>query len=333
MTKDDILNLRNLGETSTLQFKERITDAYKVAAEIVAMSNTKGGMIIVGINDKTGEINGLSYDEIRDTSNLLSSAASDNVEPPVLIQTETVNMDDGIVLVAKISEGKRKPYRDNKGIIWVKNGPDKRKVFDNSELIEMLVDNGTLSSDELPVEGVTLDDLDYQVIRQYLLNRFEDSFRAQNLSQQYLKEASLEDLLEKVAPGMTLENLMKNFSLIRQDRKLTVAAVLLFCKYPQKWLPTATVKCINFFGTSVAGNGYRDKMHDSEAEGNLLVQYNAMMDFLMRNLRKVQTENDFNSIGTLEIPIESLLEVVVNALLHVPIAVRLRSGYSCSMTE
>ena len=233
MTKDDILNLRNLGETSTLQFKERVADAYKVAAEIVAMSNTKGGMIIVGINDKTGEINGLSYDEIRDTSNLLSSAASDNVEPPVLIQTETVNMDDGIVLVAKISEGKRKPYRDNKGIIWVKNGPDKRKVFDNSELIEMLVDNGTLSSDELPVEGVTLDDLDYQVIRQYLLNRFEDSFRAQNLSQQYLKEASLEDLLEKVAPGMTLENLMKNFSLIRQDRKLTVAAVLLFCKYPQ----------------------------------------------------------------------------------------------------
>lgn len=88
MTKDDILNLRNLGETSTLQFKERVTDAYKVAAEIVAMSNTKGGMIIVGINDKTGEINGLSYDEIRDTSNLLSSAASDNVEPPVLIQTE-----------------------------------------------------------------------------------------------------------------------------------------------------------------------------------------------------------------------------------------------------
>ena len=165
MTKDDILNLRNIGETSTLQFKERVTDAYKVAAEIVAMSNTKGGMIIVGINDKTGEINGLSYDEIRDTSNLLSSAASDNVEPPVLIQTETVNMDDGIVLVAKISEGKRKPYRDNKGIIWLKNGPDKRKVFDNSELIEMLVDNGTLSSDELPVEGVTLDDLDYQVIR------------------------------------------------------------------------------------------------------------------------------------------------------------------------
>jgi len=27
---------------------------------------------------------------------------------------------------------------DNKGIVWVKNGADKRKVFDNAELAEMM---------------------------------------------------------------------------------------------------------------------------------------------------------------------------------------------------
>ena len=225
-------------------------------------------------------------------------------------------MGEGVVLAVRIPEGKRKPYRDNKGIIWVKNGSDKRKVFDNSELIDMLVDNGTLSSDELPVENATMADLDFQTIRQYLLKRFENSFQVQNLSQKDLDGLSIDDLVNKIVPGLTLETLMKNFSLIRQDGKLTVAAILLFGKYPQRWIQTATVKCINFIGTSIAGTEYRDKMHDSEADGNLLVQYNVMMNFLVRNLRKVQTEKDFNSIGTLEIPVETLLEVSVNALLH-----------------
>lgn len=29
-------------------------------------------------------------------------------------------------------------YYDNKGIVWVKNGVDKLKVFDNAELAEMM---------------------------------------------------------------------------------------------------------------------------------------------------------------------------------------------------
>jgi ATP-dependent DNA helicase RecG len=29
-------------------------------------------------------------------------------------------------------------YHDNKGIVWVKNGVDKLKVFDNAELAEMM---------------------------------------------------------------------------------------------------------------------------------------------------------------------------------------------------
>ena len=39
-------------------------------------------------------------------------------------------MEDGSLVVATIKEGVNKPYHDNKGIVWVKNGSDKRKVFD-----------------------------------------------------------------------------------------------------------------------------------------------------------------------------------------------------------
>lgn len=91
---------------------------------------------------------------------------------------------------------------------------------------------------------------------------------------------------------------------------------MLFGKYTQRWLPVMTAKCISYIGNSVGGTQFRDKMHDMEIEGNLLHQFRTIMNFFTRNLRKVQVEKEFNSIGELEIPYESLIEYVVNALVH-----------------
>lgn len=58
---DDILKQIKVGEVSGVQFKERILDKYDIACELVAFSNSHGGRLVVGIKDKTGEINALSY--------------------------------------------------------------------------------------------------------------------------------------------------------------------------------------------------------------------------------------------------------------------------------
>lgn len=54
-----------------VQFKERILDKYDIACELVAFSNSHGGKLVVGIKDKTGETNALSYSEVQETTNLL----------------------------------------------------------------------------------------------------------------------------------------------------------------------------------------------------------------------------------------------------------------------
>jgi len=77
-----------------------------------------------------------------------------------------------------------------------------------------------------------------------------------------------------------------------------------------------TAKCISNIGNSVGGTQFRDKMHDMEIEGNLLHQFRNITNFFTRNLRKVQVEKEFNSLGELEIQYESLTEYVVNALVH-----------------
>ena len=51
-------------------------------------------------------------------------------------------------------------------------------------------------------------------------------------------------------------------------------------------------------------------------EGNILHQYNAIMQFFTRNLRNVQVEENFNSLGELEIPSVALMEFTANALVH-----------------
>ena len=86
----ELLDLIQKGESSVVQFKVRINDAYKIGTEMVAFSNTKGGLIIIGVDDKTGDINGLSFEEIAETNQLLANAASDNVKPQIFIETETV---------------------------------------------------------------------------------------------------------------------------------------------------------------------------------------------------------------------------------------------------
>ena len=313
---DDILKQINAGEVSGVQFKERILDKYDIACELVAFSNSHGGKLVVGIKDKTGEINALSYSEVQETTNLLSDIASENVVPSILIKIDTIEVEDGNLVIATVKEGLNKPYHDNRGIVWVKNGADKRKVFDNAELAEMMTDCGSFAPDEAGVRDATVNDLDATTIKQFLGNRFDRVLEKKGLTGDAFNEASLDMICSAIAKGHDCEKILRNLRFIRPDGSLTVAAMLLFGKYTQRWLPMMTAKCICFAGNSVGSKVFRDKVNDADMEGNLLHQYETIMDFFTRNLHNVQVEDEFNSMGKLEIPYTSLVEFTVNSLVH-----------------
>ena len=313
---DDILKQIKAGEVSGMQFKERILDKYDIACELVAFSNSHGGKLVVGVKDKTGETNALSYSEVQETTNLLSDIASENVVPSILIKIDTVEVEDGNLVVATVKEGLNKPYHDNKGIVWVKNGADKRKVFDNAELAEMMTDCGSFAPDEAGVRDATINDLDATTIKQFLGNRFERVLEKKGLTGDAYNEASLDMICSAIAKGHDCEKILRNLRFIRPDGTLTVAAMLLFGKYTQRWMPMMTAKCICFAGNSIGGKVFRDKVNDADMEGNLLHQYDTIMDFFTRNLHNVQVGGEFNSMGKLEIPYTSLVEFTVNSLVH-----------------
>ena len=315
MTKEEILKLRDTAEQTRVQFKERVTrdNKYDVSCEMVALSNSRGGMIVVGIDDKTGRINPLSFVEVQETTNLLGSLASEGVVPQILLDIENVQMEGGVIVVVTVKQGRNKPYRDSKGIVWVKQGADKRKVFDNAELIAMLMENGQMHPDSMPVNGTSIKDLDENTLRDYLLNRFRSDFERQQLSVTELRHRSLYEIAGILS--QTPEGILKNNGLVMEDGTLTVAALMLMGKYPQRWLPAFTVRCVSFVGNSIGGTEFRDKS-GNDADGNAVHLYNYIISFLTRNLRKKQVEKDFNSQGELEVSTASLSEIVTNGILH-----------------
>lgn len=316
MTEQDVIALCNLAEVGSAQFKERINDKYDIGCELVAFSNSHGGRLVIGINDKTGNINALSYKELQETTNMLTSMASENVLPGILIDIENVPVKGGAVVVATIPEGKNKPYHDNKGVIWVKNGTDKRKIFDNAEIAEMMTGCGAFFPDVAAVNDITVNDLDERTLKIYLQNRFTKVLGLKGFVGDKYKKASLDEIANAIAKNHDISQLLRNLHFILPTGRLTVAAVLLFASYTQRWLPVITAKCICFVGNSVGGTQFRDKVDDADMEGNLLHQFDTIMAFYTRNLRTVQTNDEFNSKGELEIPYVSLVEFTVNALVH-----------------
>ncbi|MDR3140342.1 MAG: putative DNA binding domain-containing protein [Tannerellaceae bacterium] len=277
-----------------MQFKQEMDDD-KFAAEMIAMSNSKGGVILVGIEDKTGKIAGLSYEQLQSYNNRLATVASDKVKPQIFIETEVVtintNDDEKKILVVTVSEGISKPYKDKNGAIWIKQGSDKRKLIDNNEIMRLFQQSGSLYVDEMIIPNTSVADVDKSKV------------------EKYVKVIQKSDSGEKVEID---EKLLTNLNIIK-DNKLTLGGLEFFANNPQKYRPAFCIKAISFFGNSIGGSSYRDS---KDIEGTIPEMFDQAMGFLITNLRSVQAEQNFNSVGVLEISKIALEEVVQNALTH-----------------
>ena len=142
MTAEELREIIACGETSKVQFKLMFSTPKQVAEEMVAFANSKGGMIVFGVEDRTGRIVGLSYAEIQKLSNEVSTAANDQVRPVIYLETEVVLVEGKRLLIAYIHEGSNKPYKTLGGNIWVKQGSDKRRIVENNEILSLFQASG-----------------------------------------------------------------------------------------------------------------------------------------------------------------------------------------------
>lgn len=286
-----LLDIISGGENSRVQFKRTIKSSEDIAKEMVAMSNSIGGMIIVGVEDKTGQIIGLNFEDIKRSNEFLANASTNNVKPPIYILTEIVSIEGKKILVVHINEGSSKPYCDNNGIVWIKSGSDKRRVTDNIEYARLLQSSGLISADEMVVAGTSLDDFNLEKFKIFFETNYEQTIEATSLS---------------------VTQLLHNLNLMK-DEQLNLAGLLLFGKEPQRYKPAFLIRAVSFFGDDIAGQEYRDSR---DILGDLEKLFQQGMDFLLNNLHYIQKGRNFNTLGILEISRVALEEILQNALIH-----------------
>ena len=147
MNAIELLDIISKGETSQVQFKANVTNEQSIAQEMVAFANTKGGTILIGVDDKTWDIIGLTDDDLRRLTNLLVNASSRHVKEPIFIETDTIEY-EGKKVLSKCSRGNCKnPIRIMMELFY-ENGANKRKVTSNEEISRLLQSSGYLYAEE-----------------------------------------------------------------------------------------------------------------------------------------------------------------------------------------
>jgi ATP-dependent DNA helicase RecG len=305
----ELIELVQKGESSVVQFKENINHINQLAQEFSAFANTLGGLILIGVTDN-GEMKGLSAEQIHKLNQWISNAASQNIKPPISPLTEIVTVGEQNILVVKIPSGYAKPYYTNEGVAYVKMGSDKR-IAPPEEILRLFQTSGKIYADEGEIPGSTVNDIDERALRSLIVNKFRNKFAS--ASAEDLLKSSTDQLLTLIDENINLLQLLQNMKLC-EGETLTLAGLLLIGSNPQKYKPLFSIKCITFVGNDIAGGQFKDK--EDLFEGNLTTLYSKAMDFVIRNLKNIQLEESFNSLGRLEIPKEVLEEIIVNALVH-----------------
>jgi len=292
MSEQEFIEICRCGETSVVQFKQEFTGQREIAKEMIAFANTRGGKILFGVKDKTGEMAGLTYDEIQTISRELGNAANEQVRPTIYIDTDVVKVETKLFLVCSVAEGRNKPYKNLVGEIWVKQGADKRRVTENSEILSLFQESGAYLPERDVMPGTSVRDIEMTYVNEYFSRTFGK---------------------EKEDFGMPIESLLQSQGILSTNGELTRAGLLFFGRHPQLHMPSFVIKAVSFVGNEIGGSEYRDSR---DIPGTVPWLFREGMSFLTSNLQHRQQGQNFNKVGILEVPEVVLEEVLQNSLVH-----------------
>ncbi|MGE5364306.1 MAG: helix-turn-helix domain-containing protein [Bacteroidota bacterium] len=108
MRHKELLQLIAGGENLRCEFKLRFSTHEKFAREMIAFANTRGGYLIVGVDD---DKNVVGVDSEKGEAGLIIETAEKYCEPPVKYNIEYIELFGKEIVVAEIFESAQKPHR------------------------------------------------------------------------------------------------------------------------------------------------------------------------------------------------------------------------------
>lgn len=255
-----------------------------LAETLSAMANLRGGKVILGVAPRSGNVQGIRNVEY--VTDLVFQAAL-LLDPVLVLPVPVVQQFSGKqVLMIRVPDGLPNVYQLQGR--YLTRDSHRSVPLPARQLRELLVARGVLQFESRVPPGVSLEDLDLAQIESYLrvLNR------------------SMEDWQQ---------TLLGRGCLVKDAGHLlpTYAALLLFGRQPQRWLPNATILAARFPGIS-----FSDEFLRQDINGTLPQQLRQAETFLQDHLRSVVRMVGLTHQDTLEYPYSAVRELLVNAVAH-----------------
>lgn len=315
MLKTELLEIIANGENSGVEFKRDDLRPESLAREVVAMANLRGGMVLLGVDDD-GSISGIQR---QDLEAWVMNAIFAHVHPMLLPFYEVVMLDDGNqVAVVSFTMGASKPYvlrHNGREDIYIRVGSTSR-LADREAQARLFATGGLLHSETLPVSGASLDALDRERLKDYLLTYAGD------LELPPSEEAWIERML-----GLGFMTKVDG-----REPVCSIAGIILFGRAPRRFLRQAGIRWMVFDGEDKTYQALDDTDLDGPLVASFIRQENGPRELLERGLIEelldrmqgqplVSSEGEDLGDGlrrerTWHYPPDALRETLVNALAH-----------------
>ncbi len=181
------------------------------------------------------------------------------------------------------------------GRVLIRSGA-KNRPLGGQEILRLASTKTTGDYESEVVPGVSRADFSERMIDEYL------SKRAERTKRPY---------------GGNLDELLREIGAISDDGNPTISGVLLFCEYPQQWIPQSSVVFAKFIGKTPRGDsGLAGYTRREELTGPLPRLIEGAWNFIWSEMAVSAVVNGLEREERYEYPQFAVREAIVNAICH-----------------
>ena len=291
-----IQDIQNRKEDQTFDCKSIQIDPKALAIAVVAFANADGGVIAIGVSDKTRTIEGVDQDTPK--LNELLRVPFDFCNPSISVTcsympcTDKDGSENRILLMQVPASSSLHTNQADEAFMRV---GDKSRKLTFDERVQLMYDKGERSFEDTAVYGAAVHDLDMNAVAKYV------NLLGYNKSpMEYLRENNHFVTIDK-----------------NGDEVVSVACMLLFGKNPQNYLPRARTRFIRFNGVEEKVGAEMNVIKDVVFEGTILEQVEKTVEYLETQVAEhTFLEQSGKFITRRDYPKFVIQEMVVNACCH-----------------
>lgn len=299
LSSADVIRLIEIWESQTTEFKREFTTD-PIRESLVSFSNDymeqDGGVIIIGVDPKSKQVVGIDGNGDDLMLRITGLCRDGNIVPTIAPEMYTIAVESKEVLIVEIKKSDRRPHRSN-NICYIRIGTANKKATPDEEF-ELIRRSGRIPFDLAPVRESSLEDLD--------LNKFEQEFLPRRISTDVL-----------ALNGRTTIDWLENLKFIYREANRyvpTIAAILLFGKQPQKFVPHSSIDFLRFEGEDPSYPIVDRKEISGSLDQLIKIGVELVEQYMIKGYRF--SERSPVRTDIYEYPLRAIREAIANAVVH-----------------